>query len=41
MGSQSNTMFFSDKPADLQSLMVQTMAAIKSLDSKPAKNSSQ
>jgi len=34
MGSKSNTMFFSDKPADLQSLMVQTVAAIKTLDTK-------
>jgi regulator of protease activity HflC (stomatin/prohibitin superfamily) len=28
MGSKSNTMFFTEKPADLQSLLVQTMAAM-------------
>ena len=46
MGSKSNTLFFTEKPADLQSLLVQTVAAmnvtskVTTLDSKSAKDSS-
>lgn len=37
MGKQSNTMIFSERPADVQSLLVQAMAAVKAVDLAPAK----
>jgi len=34
MGKQSNTMIFSDRPADINALLAQASAVVRSLDAK-------